>query len=126
MRAAGSAYLWSRVAARMFDRLAALTHGLRVRIKALLHRFEQMLVLPARDPPLRPRRALGFERAVLARGWLQLQRWGMVRTRLLEAAERGGLCSVSLSPSLIADLHSVSAYGLERLVTVRSEIVPGF
>jgi hypothetical protein len=52
-------------AERMFDRLAALTHGLRVRIKALLHGFEQMLVLPSRDPPLRPRRALVFERAVL-------------------------------------------------------------
>src|SRR5436305_8776295 len=37
-------------------------------VKALLHGFEQMLVLPSRDPPLWARRALAFERAVLARG----------------------------------------------------------
>jgi hypothetical protein len=29
----------------MFDRLAVLTHGLRIRVKALLHGLEQMLVL---------------------------------------------------------------------------------
>src|SRR5262245_33106929 len=52
----------------MFDCLAALTHGVRVRIKALLHGVEQMLVLPPRDPPLRPCRALRFERALGTRG----------------------------------------------------------
>jgi hypothetical protein len=64
-------------AERVFDRLAALTHGLRIRIKALLHGVEQMLVLPARDPPLRPRRALGFERAVPARGCPVAPHWSL-------------------------------------------------
>src|SRR5579872_3149123 len=53
---------------RMFDGLAALTHGFLVRIKALLHGFERMLVLPSGDTPLRPRPALRLERAALARG----------------------------------------------------------
>src|ERR1700758_726958 len=48
----------------MLDRLATLAHGLRIGVKALLHGFEQMLVLPPRDPPLRPCRALGFERTI--------------------------------------------------------------
>ena len=48
-------------AERMLDGLAALAHGQRVRIKALLHSIEQMLVLPPRNPSLRPCRALRFE-----------------------------------------------------------------
>jgi hypothetical protein len=36
----------------MLDRLATLAHGLWVCIKALLHSFEQMLMLPSRSPPL--------------------------------------------------------------------------
>jgi hypothetical protein len=49
----------------MFDGLATLAHRLRVRIKALLHGIEQMLVLPPCNPPLWPRRALRFERTSL-------------------------------------------------------------
>src|SRR5581483_9904955 len=49
----------------VFDCLSTLAHRLRVGIKAMLHRFEQMLMLPPRNPPLRPRRALGFDRAIL-------------------------------------------------------------
>src|SRR6185436_17787451 len=49
----------------MLDRLATLAHGLWVCIKALLHGVEQMLMLPSRNPPLRPGRALRFERAIL-------------------------------------------------------------
>ena len=52
-------------AERMLDRLATLAHGLWVCIKALLHGVEQMLMLPSRNPPLRPGRALRFERAIL-------------------------------------------------------------
>jgi len=49
----------------MLDRPSTLAHRLRVCIKALLHCFEQMLILPSGNPPLRPRRALGFDRAIL-------------------------------------------------------------
>ena len=52
-------------AERMLDCLAALAHRFRVCIEALLHGFEQMLVLPPCDPPLWHRRALGFERTSL-------------------------------------------------------------
>ena len=41
-------------AERMLDRLAPLTHGLRVRIETLLHGLEHVLVLPSRDAALRP------------------------------------------------------------------------
>jgi hypothetical protein len=34
-------------------------------IKALLHSLEQMLMLPSRNPPLWPGRALRFERTIL-------------------------------------------------------------
>ena len=54
----------------MLDRLSTLAHGFWVCIKALLHRFEQMLVVPSRNPPLWPRRALGFERTILTGGGL--------------------------------------------------------
>jgi hypothetical protein len=36
----------------MLDCLSTLTHRFWVCIKALLHSLEQMLVLPARHPPL--------------------------------------------------------------------------
>jgi hypothetical protein len=36
----------------MLDRFAALAHGLRVCVEALLLRFEQMLMVSARDPSL--------------------------------------------------------------------------
>src|ERR1700731_3773471 len=49
----------------MLDRLSTLAHGLWVCIKALLHSLEQMLMLPARNPPLWTGRALGFERTIL-------------------------------------------------------------
>src|SRR5206468_9309561 len=52
-------------AERMLDRLATQAHGLWVCIKALLHSFEQMLMLPSRNPPLWPCRALRFERTIL-------------------------------------------------------------
>jgi hypothetical protein len=39
----------------MLDGLAALAHGFSICIKAQLHSFEQMLMLPSRLPPLRPR-----------------------------------------------------------------------
>jgi hypothetical protein len=46
----------------MLDRLATLARGLWVCIKALLHSFEQMLMLPSRNPSLWPCRALRFKR----------------------------------------------------------------
>src|SRR3984885_9489768 len=49
----------------MLDRFATLARGLWVCIKALLHGFEQMLMLPSRNPPLRPCSALRFERTIL-------------------------------------------------------------
>jgi hypothetical protein len=36
----------------MLDRLATLAHGERVRIKALLHGIEQVLMLPSWNPSL--------------------------------------------------------------------------
>jgi hypothetical protein len=38
----------------MLDRLAPLTHGLRVLVKPTLHGFKHMLVLPAGDPRCSP------------------------------------------------------------------------
>ena len=52
-------------AERMLDRLATLAHGERVRIKALLHGIEQVLMLPSWNPPLWPCRAPGLERTIL-------------------------------------------------------------
>src|SRR5258705_12154033 len=52
-------------AERMLDRLATLAHGERVRIKALLHGIEQVLMLPSWNPPLWPCRTLGLERTIL-------------------------------------------------------------
>ena len=45
----------------MLDCLAELARGLWVCIKALLHSLEQLLMLPSRNPPLWPGRALRFE-----------------------------------------------------------------
>jgi hypothetical protein len=52
-------------AERMLDCLATLAHGLWICIKALLHSFEQMLMLPSWNPPLWPCRALRFKRTIL-------------------------------------------------------------
>jgi hypothetical protein len=54
-------------AARSFHHHRGLNyfHGLWVCIKALLHSFEQMLMLPSWNPSLRPCRALRFERTFL-------------------------------------------------------------
>jgi hypothetical protein len=49
----------------MLDCLSTLAHGLWVCIKALLRSLEQMLMLPSRNPPLWPGRALRFERTFL-------------------------------------------------------------
>src|ERR1700736_6637933 len=51
----------------MFDCLAAHAHRLWIRIKTLLHGFEQVLVLPSADAPLWPARTGCFERAARAR-----------------------------------------------------------
>src|SRR5258705_12661388 len=74
-----SGYFWKRFshevrrphaglhgAERMLDRLATHAHGLWICIKALLHSFEQMLMLPSWNPPLWPCRALRFKRTILA------------------------------------------------------------
>src|ERR1700731_458288 len=45
-------------AERMLDCLSTLAHGLWVCIKALLLSLEQILMLPSRNPPLWPGRAL--------------------------------------------------------------------
>ena len=45
--------------------LATLSHGLWVCIESLLHRLEQMLMLPSRNPPLWPGRTSRFERTIL-------------------------------------------------------------
>src|SRR6516225_11525548 len=50
----------------MLHRLAAHPHGLGVLVEALLHRFQHMLMLPARDPPLLAGCAARFERTVTA------------------------------------------------------------
>src|ERR1700730_17824779 len=52
-------------AERVLDGLSTLAHGLWVCIKALLHSFQQMLMLPSWNPSLRPCRALRFERTFL-------------------------------------------------------------
>jgi hypothetical protein len=50
---------------RMLDRLATYTHGLGRGIKALVHSFEQMLMLPTWNPPFRSCRTLRFNRTIL-------------------------------------------------------------
>ena len=52
-------------AERMLDFLATPAHGVWVCIKALLHSSEQMLMLPSRNPPLWPCRALRSKRTIL-------------------------------------------------------------
>lgn len=54
-------------AERMLDDFAPRAHRIRVEVKALLHRFKNVFVLPSRDPTLRPRRALRLECAFPAR-----------------------------------------------------------
>ena len=49
----------------MLNSLATLAHSQRVRIKALLHGIEQVLMLPSWNPPLWPCRTLGLERTIL-------------------------------------------------------------
>ena len=73
-----SGYFWKRFgeevcrshaglhrAERMLNCLSTLAHGLWISIKALLHSFEQMLILPSWNPPLWPGRALRFKRTIL-------------------------------------------------------------
>src|SRR5271169_1278712 len=48
----------------MLGRLAALTHGLRVLVEALLDGLQHTLMLPARDTPLLAGRAARLERTV--------------------------------------------------------------
>jgi hypothetical protein len=50
----------------VLDRLAPLAHGLRVLIEPPLHGFENMLMLPARDPALFGWRAFALDRAAWA------------------------------------------------------------
>src|SRR5262245_65062269 len=52
----------------MLDGLAPLAHGLRVGIEPLLHSFEHLLVLPARNATLRPGGAVRLERTLRTRG----------------------------------------------------------
>src|SRR6476469_6161605 len=54
-------------AERVLDRLAALTHGLRILVETPLHRLQYMLVLPAGDATLLARRAAVLDRAGAAR-----------------------------------------------------------
>jgi hypothetical protein len=41
-------------AERMLDDFVPRAHRIRVEVEALLHRFENVFVLPSRDPTLRP------------------------------------------------------------------------
>ena len=50
----------------MFGGFAALAHGLRVLVEALLNGLQYMLMLPARDPSLLASGAVPFDGAALA------------------------------------------------------------
>jgi hypothetical protein len=50
----------------VLHRFAPQAHGLRVGVEALLHRFENMLVLPSRDATARRRRASVLDGARIA------------------------------------------------------------
>ena len=52
----------------VLDRLAPLAHGLRVLVEPPLHGFEDMLMLPARDPALFGWRAMALDRTARAGG----------------------------------------------------------
>jgi len=52
-------------AERVLDRLAALTHLLRMLIEPALHRFQHMLMLPSGDPSFLAGRATVFDGAAL-------------------------------------------------------------
>ena len=54
----------------MLDRLPPLAHGLRVGIEPLLHRLDDVLVLPPRDPTLVARGAVVLDHA----GWASIVR----------------------------------------------------
>ena len=73
-------YLWERFgqelrrahagfhrAERMFDCLPPLPHGMRIVIEAPLRLLQDVLILPARNPPLLAGCASGFARTVTAR-----------------------------------------------------------
>ena len=49
----------------MLGRLTTLAHRVRIVIEALLYGLQQMLMLPARDPPLLASRAALFNSAAL-------------------------------------------------------------
>src|SRR5262249_43250690 len=51
----------------MLDRLAPLTHGVRIGVEPLLHSFQHLFVLPARDASLGPGGAMRLERAFRTR-----------------------------------------------------------
>ena len=51
----------------VLDRLAPCSHRIGVSIEPCLHRVEHLLVLPSRDPPLRPLGAFHFQRTRAAR-----------------------------------------------------------
>src|SRR5208282_5544544 len=50
----------------MLDRLPTLPHGLGVPVEAALHRFQHVLMFPARDPTLLAGCAVRFQRTVAA------------------------------------------------------------
>src|ERR1700677_2370139 len=50
----------------MLDRLPTLPHGLGVPVEATLHRFQHVLMFPARDPALLAGCAVRFQRTVAA------------------------------------------------------------
>jgi hypothetical protein len=61
----GGAHPHLQRAKGMLGRLATLAHRVRVLIEALLYGLQQMLMLPARDPPLLASRATLFNSAAL-------------------------------------------------------------
>src|SRR5262245_63322465 len=51
----------------MLDCLTTRAHGIRILVEPFLHRLDNLLVLPPRDPTLFARRALGLDWAATTR-----------------------------------------------------------
>ena len=88
----------------VFDRLATHAHLPGVRIKSALHGFEEMLVLPAGDTPLRARRAVMVDRACAADiGPIAAVRFGKQRSlRLAYRAAKARLGSAEFKIDILA------------------------
>jgi hypothetical protein len=93
-------------------RLSRLAHSKRVRVKALLHGIEQMLMLPSWNPPLWPCRALGLQRAVCT-GCGPVAPHPLVARQSITSSERSKSAGGIVKPIALAVLRFTTSSNLE-------------